>query len=79
VAEARSPAHAAWGNALRAFRLERGLSQEALAEAAALDRTYVAGVERGERNPTLASLFRLTKAMDIGVSDLALRAERGIH
>jgi transcriptional regulator with XRE-family HTH domain len=51
------------------------MSQEALAEAAGLDRTYVAGIERGERNPTLASLLRLTTALDVRLSEVAQRAE----
>jgi transcriptional regulator with XRE-family HTH domain len=75
MAQARSKAHLSYGLALRQFRAERGISQEELANLADLDRTYVSGVERGERNPTLASLLRLVKALDIPLSELALRAE----
>ena len=75
MAQARSKAHLSYGQALRYFRAERGISQEELAHLADLDRTYVSGVERGERNPTLASLLRLVKALDIPLSELAVRAE----
>jgi transcriptional regulator with XRE-family HTH domain len=75
MAQARSKAHLSYGQALRHFRAERGISQEELANLADLDRTYVSGVERGERNPTLASLLRLVKALDIPLSELAIRAE----
>lgn len=72
----RSQAHAAWGAALRRYRSERGLSQERLAHLADLDRTYVSGIERGERNPSLANLLKLTNALGIHISELAATAER---
>jgi transcriptional regulator with XRE-family HTH domain len=65
----------AYGRALRQLRLEREMSQEALAHLADLDRTYVSGIERGERNPSLANLLRLADALGIRLSDLALLAE----
>jgi transcriptional regulator with XRE-family HTH domain len=71
----RSSAHFAWGLAVRGVRSERGLSQERLAQLADLDRTYVSGVERGERNPSLTTLLRLASALDVQVSELATRAE----
>jgi transcriptional regulator with XRE-family HTH domain len=76
MAEPRSPAHAAYGDALREFRTERGLSQEQLAHMADLDRSYVSGIERGERNPSLANILRLTAALGVNVSELAARAEQ---
>lgn len=71
----RSHAHAAWGLALRRLRSEQGLSQERLAQLADLDRTYVSGIERGERNPSLTNILKLTKALGINVSQLAASAE----
>lgn len=53
----------------------RGLSQEELAQAAGLDRTYVSGIERGERNPSLTSLLRLADSLGTRVADLAARAD----
>jgi len=56
---------ARFGAQLRALRVERGLSQEALANACDLDRTYVSSVERGERNISLRNIVRLARALDI--------------
>ena len=55
---------------LRALRLSKGLSQEALAELAELHRTYVSSVERCERNITLDSVDRLAKALGVKALDL---------
>jgi transcriptional regulator with XRE-family HTH domain len=54
------------GPAFRQLREEAGLSQEGLALEAGLDRTYVSGIERGRRNPSLKSMQRL--AEQLGVS-----------
>lgn len=64
-----------FGLAVRARRTVLGLSQEELGFRADFDRTYVSGIERGERNPSLTSLFRLASALEVQVSDLAQRAE----
>jgi len=50
---------------VRKFREERGLSQEALAFEARLHRTYLSGVERGVRNPTVVVLERIAKALKV--------------
>jgi transcriptional regulator with XRE-family HTH domain len=73
---ARSPAHLALGQAVRELRIERGLSQEALGHEVGLDRTYVGGVERGERNPTFAALRALADGLEVPPSQLLARAER---
>lgn len=61
---------AAFGEALRAQRKERGLSQEELAARASLDRSYVGGVERGERNVSLVNLNKLARALDLTLAEL---------
>lgn len=75
MAAPRSNEHQAYGRALRGLRTERGISQERLAQLAGMDRTYVSGIERGERNPSLANLLRLADALGVKLSDLAIRAE----
>lgn len=51
--------------AIRRFRKEHGMSQEALADKAGLDRTYISGVERGVRNITLESLDQIIRALEV--------------
>lgn len=63
------------GLAIREARSNVGISQERLSELANLDRTYVSGVERGSRNPTLDSMARLAAAVGVRLSELIKRAE----
>lgn len=60
-----SPAHQAFGSAIRELRSERGLSQEELAHQAGIDRSYMGGVERGERNASLKNILRVASALEI--------------
>ena len=55
----------AFGAALRGRRIELRLSQEGLASKAGLDRTYVGGLERGERNPLVDAIGQFAKALRI--------------
>ena len=65
-----NPALAQFGAHLRDLRQERGLSQERLAELAGLHRTYLGGIERGERNVSLINLVAIAKALDLSLSAL---------
>lgn len=50
---------------LKKFREERGLSQEAFADHCGLHRTYISGIERGVRNPTVVILDRIAKSLGV--------------
>lgn len=70
-----SPRHQALGDALRALRNERGLSQEALGERAGISGNYVGDTERGERNITIRILWALADALDTDAATLLQRAQ----
>ena len=59
---------------LRALRRAKGLSQEGLANLSGLHYTYIGGIERGERNPSIDNVGRLAEALGLDAVDL-LRAE----
>jgi transcriptional regulator with XRE-family HTH domain len=59
-----------FGKRVRQLRKERGLSQEAFADSCELDRTYLGGVERGERNISLVNISKIALGLDITISDL---------
>lgn len=58
------------GKRVRDRRQALGLSQEELAERANIHWTYVSGIERGKRNPSLSSLAHLATALDLRLEDL---------
>jgi len=58
------------GRNLRRLRRDRALSQEALADELGLHRTYIGGVERGERNLTLRTVERLADSLGVPPGDL---------
>ena len=66
----------AFGSAVRSLRGKSALSQEALAERADLDRTYVSGIERGVRNPTLRIIEHLATALGVTTVELFSEADR---
>ena len=59
-----------FGTVLRELRENKKLSQEKLAEFCDLDRTYISLLERGLRQPTLTTLFKLSDALNIKPSEL---------
>lgn len=58
------------GQTVRAIRRRAYLSQEELANRAGLDRTYIGGIERGKRNPTITSLYTIADALEVSLHDL---------
>ncbi len=59
-----------FGNKVRDLRTARGMSQEALAQKSGLHRTYIGGIERGERNISLINIEKIAKALDLTLADI---------
>jgi len=59
----------AFGARLRELRKQAGMSQEGLAHACGLDRTYIGGVERGERNVSLVNIHRIAAALGVSARE----------
>lgn len=68
--KADDPIKAAFGQRVRELRTKKGLSQEALALACELDRTYIGGIERGERNVSLLNIRKIADALGVAAKDL---------
>lgn len=67
------------GQVIKAYREEKKLSQEVVSGLAAIGRTHLSAIERGERKPTLETFFRLCDAMDVKPSLLTKRIEEALH
>lgn len=66
----------AFGRAVKSRRVELGLTQEALADKAGFARSFLSGVECGNKLASVASVWKLSKALNCSPSDLWLTAER---
>ncbi|RUQ81520.1 helix-turn-helix domain-containing protein [Legionella septentrionalis] len=66
----KHPALITLGTNIRELRKSKGFSQESFADEAGLDRTYMGGVERGERNLATLNLIRIAAALNIEVGEL---------
>lgn len=62
------------GQSIRALRLALGLSQEALADAAGIDRSHMGKIERGERNVSLLNILRIASALNRKPSEILAAA-----
>ena len=58
------------------MRRQQGVSQEDLAHACGLDRSYMGGIERGERNPSLKNILRIAEGLGVTPTELFERFER---
>lgn len=76
VRHAKNPSLVALGEGIRRARVRNGTSQEGLALAAELDRSYVGGIERGEVNVALVNIVKLAAALGLSVE--ALMKEAGL-
>ena len=59
-----------FGRRVRELRKEQGYSQEGFAHACELDRTYIGGIERGERNVALRNIERIAETLEISLAEL---------
>ncbi len=64
------------GEVIADLRKKKGISQEVLSGLADIGRTHLSAIERGERKPTLETLYRISTAMDIKMSDIIIEIER---
>jgi transcriptional regulator with XRE-family HTH domain len=69
----------AFGRVLREYRLKSTLSQEALALEAGIDRTFVSMLERGKRQPTLGTVFRLAAVLRVSPATLVARTSAALE
>lgn len=59
-----------FGQRIKELRLEKNISQEVLAEKINVHRTYIGFIERGERNPALLNVYKLSRVLDVSLSEL---------
>ena len=64
------------GETVAFFRQKKGVSQEVLSGLADIGRSHLSAIERGERKPTLETLYRLCNALDIKMSEFIIELER---
>lgn len=66
-----------FGEAVRKVRTAIGLTQEELADRSGLDRSYIGGVERGERNPTLTVIEKIAEGLGVTLAELFSYSTKG--
>jgi len=64
------------GKRIRELRLKKGFSQESFADHCGLHRTYMGGIERGERNLTIQTVSTVAKGLDLSMSQLLADIEK---
>lgn len=67
------------GDAIAYFRKKKGVSQEVLSGLSAIGRTHLSAIERGERKPTLETLYRISCALNVSMSDIVLEIEKRLN
>jgi len=69
----------AFGRVLRELRRKRGVSQDELGARSGYHRTYISQLERGEKSPSLRTLFNLAGTLDVSVSRMVAQVERALR
>ena len=67
------------GEVIADFRKKKGISQEVISGLADIGRTHLSAIERGERKPTLETLYRIAGALDIKMSDIVIAIEEKLE
>ena len=67
------------GETIAYFRKNKRLSQEVLSGLSAIGRTHLSAIERGERKPTLETLYRISSALGIGMTEIVAEIERRLN
>lgn len=73
-----SESAAAFGSVVRAYRKRTGLSQEALAHMADIERTHFSSIERGTNQPSLWLILKIARALGVSSADLLAQTERSL-
>lgn len=69
----------AFGQAVKSIRMEKGISQEKLAELVDLHRTYISDIERGGRNVSLVNIYRIAEGLDVKVFEIFQKLEKEVN
>ena len=67
------------GSVIADYRKRKGVSQEVLSGLADIGRTHLSAIERGERKPTLETLYRIATALNVKMSDIILSVEANLE
>jgi len=67
------------GKVIQEYRESKDISQEVLSGLAAIGRTHLSAIERGERRPTLDTFYKISQALEIRASDLLRAIEEELH
>ena len=64
------------GKTIADFRKQKGITQEVLSGLSDIGRTHLSAIERGERKPTLETLFRISSALGVSMGEIVVEIER---
>lgn len=79
MGERKKSPNEAFGEVLREIRVEKGLTQEGLALDADTERSHISALERAEKGPSLATVFRLSQALGLSAGEVISRVEQKLN